>query len=171
MQQVFAPGNVDSTWGVIGLLIMLLGAIAAFGRRRTRRSRVRRELVAIERAYENTKDRPRACEAALAERRARVEGLGLDGKLDQSGLLVLHHRIDLLSRDLRVGQMNREFRSLPHGLVLSVNGMLADGILTAEEHDQLLKALQRDASVTAPQKRRLRALVNEWARRDLVPRR
>lgn len=171
MERAFSRENQDTTWGVIGIALAAGGGVVAVGRSRQRRHRVQRELSAIDAAFASTRDRPRECEAALVERRARVQGLGLDGKLDQGDVVLLSQRIDELSRELRIGTIDREFHFLPHGFVLSLKEMLADGVVSVWEHEHLLHALERDRSLSDDQKERVRQLLASWAERDTERRR
>lgn len=170
LERAFARDNQDTTWGVIGLAAAAGGGVFAFARTRARRRRVQVELDAIEHAFVSNRDRTRQCEAALLERRAHVQGLGLDGRLDQADVLLLTQRVDELSRDLRIGTIDREFHFLPHGFVLSLKEMLTDGVISVWEHDHLLHALERDRSMTDDQKAKVRALLDEWASREQNPR-
>jgi hypothetical protein len=165
-QQALAPENYDLTFGLLGVMLALAGGMLAVARARRRRRRVNREVAAIEAAYEATKDRPRDCEAALAERRAHVQGLGLDGRLDQPEVLLLERRLDDLARGHRLGMLESRFQFLPYGFVMSLREMLADGAISLWEREHLLRAIDADRSMTAPQKKKVRGLVEEWADRD-----
>lgn len=166
VETAFARNNQDLTFGILGLALALGGGLFAVTRTRTRRHRVQRELDAIEHAFVETRDRPRDCEAALAERRARVRGLGLDGKLDQAEVLLLERRIDELARELRLGTLEHQFHFLPYGFVMSLREMLEDGSISVWEREHLVRAIEADRGMTGEQKGLVKALVEEWAARD-----
>lgn len=166
VETAFQRENQDLTFGVLGIVVALGGGVIAVARRRRKRGRLERELAAIQEVYEANEDQPRACEAALAERRAHVQGLLLDGKIEDGQAQILENRIDELSRQVRVGLLDERFQFLPHGLVLSLKDMLEDGQITAWEREHVLSALEGDETLTEDQRDRVRDLVDEWFSRD-----
>ena len=166
LQHAVAPENYDLTFGVLGIVLALSGGLVALHRNRRRRRRVQRELEAVEAAFAATRERPRDCEAALAERRAHVTGLGLDGRLEQAEVLAIERRIEELARALRLGTVERQLHFLPYGLVMSLREMLGDGVISVWEREHLLRAIDADRAMTRAQKAKVRALVDEWAVRD-----
>ncbi len=166
VETAFQRENQDLTFGLLGIAVALSGGVIAVARRRRKRGRLEEELATIERTYEANEGKPRACEAALAERRTHVQGLLLDGKLEEGQAQILEARIDELSRQVRVGLLDERFQFLPHGLVLALRDMLDDGMITAWEREHVMSALEEDETLTDEQRERVRELVDGWFSRD-----
>ncbi|HEX9767068.1 MAG TPA: hypothetical protein VGA36_09915, partial [Nitriliruptorales bacterium] len=167
LEQAFARENQDLTFGLLGLFVAVTGGAIAVSRQRLHKNRLQRELRAVNEVFVRLQDRPAACEAALNERRARIQNLLADGELDENQFHVLDRRLEELHRQIRVGTLDRRFQFLPHGMVLTLKDMLADGKITAWEHEHLVEALKRDTLMTDDQKRKLRDLIDEWYGRDV----
>lgn len=167
LQVAFAPENQNVTFFLIGLAITGLAAAPSVARLRRRRHRLQKELAAVEQAYEHTKDRFLECEAALAERKARARGLLLDEKLDEPQFAILEKRIEELAQEVRLRTLDERLAFLPHGMVRSLQAMLADGRINAWERRTLLEALERERTLTADQRAQTKALIDTWFARDL----
>ena len=166
LQRAFANENQDLTFGVLGIAIAVGGGFFALARQRTRRRRVQRELDAIETAYADTHDRPLDCEAALAERKAHVRGLGLDGKLDQSEVLLVERRIEELGQQLRLSSIDERFGFLTVNMARTLREMLADGRISAWEREHFLAALDADTHLTKAQKIKVKRQIEDWFAQD-----
>ncbi len=166
VETAFARENQDLTFGVLGILVALIGGLIALGRRRRRRTILQRELDAINAAYDRTHHDAALCEAALNERRAHIGGLLLDGKLDEPQVALLERRIDDLGQQLRLGVLDDRFQFLPHGMVLALRDMLGDGRISAWEREHVLQAIDEDDVLTSEQKGKVRSLVDGWYERD-----
>lgn len=166
IETAFDRENQDLTFGVLGILVAVGGGMFAVARARTRRGRLQRELAAIEQAYEANRERLMDCEAALAERRAHVQGLALDGALDEGHVALLERRIEELRRQLRLGALDERLQFLPHGMVVRLRDMLDDGHISAWEREHVLRALDEDGVLTKHQKGKVRDLVDSWFQRD-----
>ncbi len=166
VETAFQRENQDLTFGLLGIAVALGGGLVAVGRRRSRRSRLERELEAIDQAYNRTRPDPPQCEHALRERRAHVQGLALDGKLDEGQVSLLERRIDELGRELRLTALDDRFSFLPHGMVVALRDMLADGRISSWEREHVLRALEEDEVLTQEQKETVRELVDGWFQRD-----
>jgi outer membrane protein assembly factor BamB len=166
LQQAFAPENQNLTLFFVGLALTAMAAVPGVARLRRKRSRLREELKALERAYAMTRERPGDCEAALAERKARARGMLLDGKLDEAQFAILEKRIDELRGTLRLGALEGPLRFLPYSMVLALREVLADGRVTAWEREQFLAALERDEHLHPEQKQKVRAQLDAWFAHD-----
>lgn len=162
----FAPQNQDMTFGIIGIALALAGGLVGMARRRRRRNRLQQELDAVERLYEQTRDRPPECEAQLTERKAHARGLLADGDLTEEQLQIVEERIRDLRREVRTALLDDRFAFLPHGMVLRLEDMLADARINAWEREHFLKALDAEGTLTDEQKERVRNLIDDWFERD-----
>ncbi len=162
LQTAFARENQDLTFGVLGLLVALIGGLIAIGRRRRKRGILQTELDAIEQAYAMTREDPRACTEALAERRVHCRGLLLDGRLDEGQYAILEKRIEELSGKVRLGILDERFDYLPLGMVRRLEQMLADGQVSVWEREHFEQVLSQDGFLTEAQKGEVRALVDAW---------
>ncbi len=167
VQTAFAPENQDTTWGVIGVLIAVIGGLIAVARRRAKRSRLQREMKAIEHLAEQAAN-PAELEAAVQERRAHVRGLAVDGKLDEGQSSVLERRLDEVQRASRMGEIEPLLDQLPHGLVRHLREALADGQVTAFERDSLLSLVEQDGLVPERVKQGVRKRIEAWYGRDTL---
>lgn len=166
VSRLFAPENQNLTFGVLGVLLTLGGGVFGVARFQGRKSRVLRELRAINEAYERQEGNPGRLETVLNERRTRVQALHLDGRLDEAQLTVLEKRIDELAREGRLASLDHRFDALPHGMVRRLRTMLEDGHVTQLEHAHFVEALEAEDLLTKQQKRLVRELVDSWFERD-----
>lgn len=169
MQEAFARQNQDLTFGVLGVALALGGGVLAVGRARTMRTRLQRELDAIDALVEQSGESPGELHAMIAERRARVRGLVVDGKLDEGQGQVLERRLDEVQRQGRLGEVERLLDQLPHGLVRHVHEMLADGQVTAFERDAILALVDGSPLLTGATREEVRARIEQWFAEDSGP--
>ncbi len=166
IQTAFEPENQDMTFGILGLLVALTGGLIALSRRHRSRSRIARELQALDEAYHATKHDPIECETTLAERKAHARGLLSDGKLDDTQFAVIDRRIDELGSAHRMEAIEDRFAFLSVGMARTLRDMLADGRISEWERDHFIEALERDEHLTAGQKTQVRKQVDAWFGRD-----
>ncbi|HLE96675.1 MAG TPA: hypothetical protein VI997_04825, partial [Candidatus Thermoplasmatota archaeon] len=143
-----------------------IGGAVGLARLERRRGRLKRELAAIEAIVQRTKDDPPAFEAALAERRARANGLLVDGKIDEAQFAVLKGRLEEVAGQVRLSALDERFHFLPYGMVQTLREMLADGKITRWEREHFVSALERDTMLNAEQKEKVRDLIEGWFQRD-----
>jgi hypothetical protein len=165
LSTMFARDNQDMSWGVIGLVVVVLGAGWGALRLQRNRRRMRKEVAAIESAAENAATGS-AHERAMQERREHAKLLLLAGKIDESQLRVLQGRIEELARGHRLAAIDERFDFLPYGMVRRLRGMLDDGRITSWEHEHFVEALRGDPALTAAQKTRVRSLIDAWFSQD-----
>ncbi len=166
LQTAFAPENQDMTFGVLGILVAVIGGLIALGRRRRSRGILQRELEAIDRAVELAGQDPSQQEAVLQERRAHVKGLLVDGALDEAQFVVLERHIDELAQGLRVGLLEEELPFLPIGMARALQSMLSDGRISAWERDRFLDGLEAETRLSGEEKDAVRGLIEAWFSRD-----
>ncbi|MHB8605646.1 MAG: outer membrane protein assembly factor BamB family protein [Thermoplasmatota archaeon] len=166
LQVAFAPENQNLTFFVIGVVLTAVGALFGLLRLRHRRSRLAREIKAVDDVYARTRDNPTECEAALAHRKARAHELLFEGKLEDGHVGILENHIDQLARTVRLSQLDGRFDFLPHGMVKTLQKMLADGEISAWEYHHFISVLDADVTLTPMQKSQVRALIEEWYAHD-----
>lgn len=162
----FDEGNEDMTFGVIGVALAVGGGLIGVGRRSRKRSRLERELEALEEGFEETEARPSECESFLDNRKARARSLALDGYLREDQVPVIENRAEELRRELRTDAVEEEFGFLPHNLVLKARKMLEDGEVTELEAEAFLAALEDVDGLTAQREARVRERIEAWHGRD-----
>jgi outer membrane protein assembly factor BamB len=166
LQEAFSDRWQNLTLFVLGLAITGVATAPRLLAHRRARNRVQVELAAINEAFARTRDKPAECDAMLAERKARARGLQLDGKVSAEQLATLERHVDELAAQARLRTLDHRFAFLPHGMVLTLQGMLADGRINAWERQVLLDLLDKDTMLTRGQKARTRELVEGWFARD-----
>lgn len=166
LERAFAAERQDTTWGVIGLLVAATGTTVGVARLKTRRTRLKQELAAIEDAFALARGRPSDVEAALAERRAHARGLLVDGRLDEAQVQLLEHRIDELAREARLSALDERFDHLPMGMVRRLEAMLEDGHVSRWERDHFYRALEEETLLTEEQKAQVKRLIESWFEAD-----
>ncbi len=162
----FEPDNQDMTFGILGLLVAATGGAIGVTQRYRKRSRLQDELDALERGFEETRDRPGTCEALLETRQARARSLVLDGVLDEQQAALVDARAEELKRQLRTRSLQQEFGFLPYALVQKAQEMLEDGRVTALEREAFLRAVEEDTLLTSDQKATVRERIEAWHARD-----
>lgn len=162
----FASEYQNTTFFVIGLLAT--GAAALFGiiRAGRKRRRLHRELRDLEADYDRLQADAVACDAMLAQRKARARSLFLERKLEEAHSSFLTGRIDELRRNLRLGTVDARLKFLPHGMVLQLQRLLADGRIDGYERDHFVAALEQERSLTARQRAEVARVVDSWFARD-----
>lgn len=169
LETAFARENQDMTFGVLGIALALIGGVIGVSRRYRKKNRLGKELDTIEQAYNDAKDRPARCQAVLQEQKARVRGLLKQGKITDSQFAVLKERIEELSRQVRLSTLDERFPFLPHGMVVTLRGMLEDGHINDWEHQHFVDALEQEDTLTPEQRGRVRELIDGWFEQDSTP--
>ena len=164
LSRALAPQNQDATFFALGLVVTAVGALWGVVNVRRRRSILQRELAAIDRVYEETRNQPVQAARSLEERRARARGLVVDGVLDEGKFAVLETRIEeLLERARRRGLVGA-LDDLPFGLVRLLEDALQDGRVTAWEREAFEAALAQATNLTEDQRARARRALDAWSR-------
>jgi hypothetical protein len=159
VQQAFAPDNQNLTFGLLGVVIALLGGLYAIWGRRRRRSSLRRHMAELAALYEAHRHEPRECEARLQGERERLRERLLGGRIEEGQFAVLERRIDELTGRVRLANVDEELAFLPHGMVLTLHDMLADGRVTPYERARFLRALKDAPGLTTDQRRKALAVL------------
>ncbi|HLE96738.1 MAG TPA: PQQ-binding-like beta-propeller repeat protein [Candidatus Thermoplasmatota archaeon] len=166
LEGAFSAERQEATFFVLGLVGTAIGGAIGVVRYRRRRTTLEREMKSIEEVYASTRTRPIECERALAERKAHVRGLLIDGRLDEGQSAALERRIDDLTRTLRLHELSDLLDLLPRGMAHALEEVLADGRVTTWERRSFLEVLEHDRVMPAEMKVRVRALIDEWYARD-----
>lgn len=153
----------DRTYGVLGLAVAVTGGAIGVARRYRERSRLQEELEALEDGFEDTRGNVGECEALLETRKARARSLVLDGVLTEEQFGVIESRIGELRSQLRTELLDERLQFLPHGMVQSLKGMLADGEISAWEQDTFERLLEEDETLNEAQRETVRRLLERWS--------
>ncbi|MGQ0536494.1 MAG: outer membrane protein assembly factor BamB family protein [Methanobacteriota archaeon] len=166
LSTAFDAEHQNTTFFFLGLVMTGVIGILGVARVQARRSRLARELAAIDDVYRRTKSRPSDCQAALTERKAHARGLLADGNLEEGQFAVLERHIEELSASVRLGTLRDEFGFLPLSLAHALEEILADARITRWEHQTFVEALEREPTLPPEQKQKVRALIADWFARD-----
>jgi hypothetical protein len=166
IQQAFAPENQNFTFGILGVLLAVLGGLYAVVLRHRGRLSLRGLLEELEAVYVAHKANPAACQDRLAAERARFRGLLLAGRLDEGQLGVLERRIDELAGKARLAGVDEELSFLPHGMVMALRDMLADGRVSSWERSRFLDSLAATPGLTEAQRAKAASVLETWYGRD-----
>jgi hypothetical protein len=168
ISNAFSPENQESTFFILGLVILLLGSAFGVARLRGRRRRLRRELATADAIVTQHRDDPDTMREELREHRLRARRLFLAGRLDEGSTGILERHIDELLRDHRLSRVEADLSFLPHGLFRSMQEMLRDARVTELEKVQFLRSLAAERGLTAGQKGKVKRHVETWHREDVV---
>jgi outer membrane protein assembly factor BamB len=168
LSNAFAPDNQESTFFVLGLIILLVGSAFGVVRLRTKRRRLRRELAAADRIVAEEHDHPDRLRERLRDHRLRARRLFLDGRLDEGSTSILERHCDELLRGHRLAGVEEEFGFLPHRLFRGLQEILTDARVSDWERRQFLELLGRDTKLTTAEKKRVTQRVEQWHREDVA---
>lgn len=136
------PFGIDNFWdilGIAGAVAMSAGAVVVVQRRR---GALKRYLDEIESASRDHPGDPKAQENALLDLRPHVKEALLHGRLSEGHYVIVERRLeDSLSR-ARVNTLLDVFGELPHRLVLKLQDLLKDGVLSVKDYRLFSGALQ-----------------------------
>lgn len=166
LQRAFSNENQDRTFFLLGLIITGSGSFLGVARLQRRRGLLHRELRAIEDAYLMHNHLPMECEAALGERKTRLRGLLLDNRITETQYAVLERRVEELRAAVRLNSLEDHFDFMPVALMKRLQRILSDGHITGSEYHEFLASLRRERSMSAAEKRKVKALVERWFARD-----
>jgi hypothetical protein len=162
MQRAFADDKVDTTWGIIGLVVVLIGAIVAVGRRRRHHSALQDELAKLRDIRAAGLDDPAAAARSLEGYEQRITGDLSTRRLNDAQFSVLRLEVSDVRRTLRkravapmAGIVSPTFR-------LALDAALEDGRITGDEADALLRALRRERGLHDAQRVRVRQFIQQW---------
>ncbi len=166
VETAFARENQDTTFFVLGLILTLVAAAFGLARVQSRRRRLTRELRAIEHSFNITRENPIECDRALAERRAHIRGLLVDGALDENQFGVCERRIEELGKQVRLSTIDDEMGFLSVSMARTLRGLLADGRIEKWERSHFFEVLEKDKHLSATQKKHVHELLDDWFARD-----
>lgn len=164
LQRAFAPDNQNATFGVLGILVTLIGALVALVARRRRHGRLHDELEALERIRHDGRRDPEAGMRALGAFRERLLADVRARRLDDAQFNTLDQRANVVFSALRTrllgplaGHLSADFR---HALDV----VLHDGRVDSEELAALRRALDAERSLAPDERARLAAMLERMAR-------
>lgn len=168
-QRALAPENQNITFGVLGLVLTIMGALVALLARRRRRSLLEEELRRIEAIRASAGRDTLAAVAELEVYRDRVLGMLAAGRLDDAQFSVIELRVSRLLQTLRLrllgpfaGRVSPEYRHL-------LEAALEDGRVTREEGATLVAGLDAEAALSPDERSRLASLIRVWQSDDRSP--
>lgn len=165
LQRAFAPENENLTFGVLGILLTLLGGVFTVGRARRRRSRLERELATLDRIRAVGERDPEAAARALVAYRENLPVELGRGRIDDGQYGVLELRALRLLKLLRTRVVAPVETKLTPRFARLVESAFEDGVLHEAECRNLLGALALETRLSPPEKEALasflRACVHE----------
>jgi hypothetical protein len=127
-------GNTAQTiYGILGLFVMLPGALYTYHKVRTRRKTLAQYLQDVEATYARSKQAPARGLDQLAHTRAEVRYRYEKGRLEDAQFLELDRRIGEYIGRLRMREIELRFPNLPSALWPEIKHVVQDGQLTHEE--------------------------------------
>ncbi|MBI2076937.1 MAG: hypothetical protein HYT80_01005 [Euryarchaeota archaeon] len=166
----FADEYQQTTFFVLGLLATAAAALFGILRAGRKRRRLHAELQDLESDFKRLESDAHACDAMLAERKARARSLFLEKRLEEAHASFLVGRVDELRRGLRLGAVDAKLKFLPHGMVLRLQKVLADARIDEYEREHFLSALKHETSLTRGQRVEVERLIDGWFARDAAVR-
>ncbi len=162
----FDPEYENRTYFFLGLIATAL--VAAFGFYRTGRKRrlFHAELKRLDDGYKSLEGDARACDAMLGEAKSRARALFLEKKLEEAHASFLERRVDELRKGLRLGTVEDKLSFLPHGMVVSLQRLLADARVDEWERKHFIEALEKEKDLSSAQRATARKVIDDWFARD-----
>lgn len=152
MQTAFAPENQDATWGVIGLVLVVVGSLVTVGRTYRRRTVLERELKRLHQIQlRSTEDLVGAIRAVDAYRNDLQDAF-TKGRFDDAQFSVLEIRVQRLARAFRHRLMSPFEARMSPGFHRLLETCLEDGVLTTAEAKRLLEGLKHEKRVSDGEK-------------------
>lgn len=139
-------------WGIAAAVLTSAGGVLLVARRR---SMLKRYLAEVERADEG----------GLVAIRGRLKRDLVRGAISEGHFSIVERRLDERLANSRIAGLKEAFHELPMRLLERLQGMLADGRMSAEDH-RVFMALLVDAPLTEEAKARVRTKLEGWVRKD-----
>lgn len=155
-------------WEQIGVILAIIAAAIGWLFTRRKRSRLKRLLDDIDKAYESFKMNSRRCESELI----RLRENGLDelkkGNIDQGSYAILEKRIDDYLKEIREWIMDERFGNVPARLKDEVHRMLKDGEISENDYAAFERIIGKSKGVGEKEKSDLKDLVTKWRDEDKI---
>jgi hypothetical protein len=162
LQRAFAPDRLDTTWGIIGLAVVLSGAIAALLQRRRHHSILDKELARLAEIRAAGLLEPARATRAVDENERRITTEFSRRRLNDAQYSVLMLQTTDLRRALRrravaqiVGVVSPAFRA-------ALDAALEDGRITGTEARMLQRALSRERGLAPSDRKAVARFIEEW---------
>jgi hypothetical protein len=162
MQRAFADDKVDTTWGIIGLVVVLVGGIVAVGRRRRHHSVLQDELAKLRDIRADGIDDPAAAARSLEGYERRIASDLATRRLTDAQFSVLRLEVSDVRRTLRKRAVAPMAGIVSPAFRLALDAALEDGRITGDEADALLRALRRERGLPEGQRARVRKFIQHW---------
>jgi hypothetical protein len=162
MQRAFADDKVDTTWGIIGLVVVLVGGIVAVGRRRRLHSVLQDELAKLRDVRASGLDDPAAASRTLDEYEQRVTTDLSARRLNDAQFSVLMLQVNEVRRTLRKRAVAPLAGIVSPSLRTAIDAALEDGRITATEASALRRSLQRERGMSKRSHAEVLRLIAAW---------
>lgn len=162
MQTAFKAENQDTTWGLIGVFLVLLGALWGLFARRRRKSKIQRELERLDRVREQGLTDPLGAIHGLETHRQRLLDELARGKIDDAIYRILALRIANTLRRLTQHLLGPVSRKLSPAFYATLDATLEDGLVSANEADILKENLSHEDELTKKERHKVSALIEAW---------
>ncbi len=158
----------DIDWEQIGVVLAITGAAIGGLLSRRKRSRVKRLLDDIDKAYEGFKMNSRRCEAELYRLRGLVSEQLKNGKINEDSYSILDKRIDDYLGEIRERIMEEKVGSVPVHLKDEIHRMLQDGEISENEYMAFDNILGKSEGIGKKEKSDLKNLFEKWRDEDKI---
>lgn len=162
LQTAFAPENQNLTFGVLGIVITILGAAVTIGRHRRRFARLERELSAVEEIRMLSTNDPRGAVLSLKAYRDKLPEDLARRRIDDSQYQILDIRSGRLLKVLRtrmLGPFDTRLSPRYHRLL---DAAFEDAILHPNERDALVAALEHEERLDAEACGEIRRILDDF---------
>lgn len=162
IQKAFEPENQNLTFGVLGVLLTILGAVVTIGRTRARFARLERELAALEDIRLLTIQDPRGAVLALKAYRDRLPLDLARRRIDDSQYSVLDQRSARLLKVLRTRMFAPYDPRLSPRFHRLLDAAFEDAILQPSEAEILTAQLEQETSLSVSERAEVRRLLADF---------
>ncbi len=147
IQQRFAPGNQDMTWGVIGIILVLIGAGATWASSRLGRRRIATGLRDLATIRRHATTEPLAALGMLQNWHHSQEDRLLRGRLTEDQFRVLENRGARVVRGISRNLMDP--MNLSPSFARKLDAAMVDGFVDPAEVDGLRRAAKKEKLANA----------------------
>jgi len=162
IQEQFLPDNLDMTWGVIGIVLVLFGGATTLVFTTLRRRRMKRELDQLEAIRELAVAEPILAMGQLRMYRFDLRERAKKGKLDDPPLGSILQEVSKLFHVIEQRMLTALGSRMSAGMRGAMNAAFADGVLSRAEIKDLQTRLVKESKLTDGERDDLQDLLRNW---------
>jgi len=156
----------DFNWEALGVILVPIGAFAAWIIARRKRRSISKYLTEIDDCFSHYKMKSKRCEAELYRLRDMISEELKKGSIDENAYSVLDKRIDEYLKELREHELNDKFGGMPNKLKNELNKLLEDGEISENDYEKFQGLISKSSGMEENEKEALDSLMKKWRDKD-----